>query len=233
MGEKYALLKQLIDLYGEYEKEGKPLSLQAFVQWTTARLNEDSGSDGENVSEERSMQHHPESASFIKHFNEKQRFLETTCRIARYHDFYIRKALKDLIINSRLDYLFLYTIATLEKARKTDLISIYHLEYTTGMDTIRRLINNGLLNEAQDESDKRAKLLVLTPLGREVLEMAARKISDENSMFFAALNENKWKKVLPVLEEIDEFHDHIYLKHNQQNFAELSNLTDSLKRLYK
>lgn len=62
------------------------------------------------------------------------------------------------------------------------------------MDTIRRLINNGLLNEAQDESDKRAKLIVLTPLGREVLEMAARKISDKNSMFFAAVNEINGKR---------------------------------------
>lgn len=233
MGERYAVLKQIIDLYGEYESEGEPLNLHDFSQWMISRMNEDPGLNKEKSPGEKYVQNRSGSGSFIKRFNDKERFLETTCRIARYHDFYIRKALKDLVINSRLDYLFLYTINALKKARKTDLINIYHLEYTTGMDTIRRLINNDLLSETQDESDKRAKLLVLTQQGREVLEMAVRKINVENMMFFAAVSENKWKKVLPVLEEMDDFHDQIYLKHNQQSFAELSNLTDSLKRFYK
>ncbi len=233
MGDKYAILKQIIDLYGEYEGGGKPLNLLAFAQWMVSRMNEDPQLNKENGTKGRYFQGHPDSFSFMKKFNEKARFLETTSRIARYHDFYIRKALKDLIINSRLEYLFLYLADILVKSRKTDLINIYHLEYTTGMDTIRRLVNNGLLNETQDESDKRAKLLVLTEKGRAVLEQATRRMNDENMMFFAAVSDNKWRKILPVLEKIDEFHNSIYQKHNQQPFAELSNLMDSLKHFYK
>lgn len=153
--------------------------------------------------------------------------------MARYHEFYTRKALKDLIINTRLEFLFLQSIDQMEKAKKTDLINTYHLEYTTGMDTIRRLKNNGLLDEKQDESDKRAKLLLLTEQGKQVLNQSIKRIADENTLFFAAISENKWKKVLPVLEEIDVFHDEVYQNHGDKPFAEISNLMDSLKHYYK
>ncbi len=233
MSNKYAILKQIIDLYEEYEQEGKPLNLLAFSQWIVNRLNEDPQLNKQYITKEKYSTDIPDAFSLMNKLSERARFLETNSRIARYHEFYIRKAFKDLIINSRLEFLFLKAVSLMENARKTDLINIYHLEYTTGMDTIRRLINNGLLNETQDESDKRAKLLVLTDKGKEVLEQAGRRINDENTMFFTAVNDNKWKKVLPVLEEIDAFHNNIYQKHGQHSFAELSNLMDSLKRFYK
>jgi len=233
MSNKYVILKQVIDLYDAYEGEGKPLNLLAFAQWMMTRINEEPQLNKEFVTKEKYSAGLPEAFSLMKQMNERARFLETNARIARYHEFYIRKALKDMVINSRLEFLFLQGISLLGKARKTDLIHLFHLEYTTGMDTIRRLINNGLLHETQDESDKRAKLLVLTDKGKKVMEQAGKRISDENTMFFTAVNDNKWKKVLPVLEEIDAFHNGIYQKHGQQTFAELCNLMDSLKHFYK
>jgi DNA-binding MarR family transcriptional regulator len=109
-----------------------------------------------------------------------------------------------------LEFLFLQAVDMLEKAKKTDLINIYHLEYTTGMDTIRRLINNNLLYEVQDETDKRIKLLILSDFGRVVYEQARKRMNDESAMFFTAISDNKWKKDLPVLEEIDDFHNSIF-----------------------
>ena len=229
MKNKYAVLKQVIDLYEKYELENKHLNLYDFVRWMTAKLNEEPEPDEKRVSKVSTES----GISLINRFDDKARFLETTARIARYHEFYTRKALKDLIINTRLEYLFLQTVDRLEKAKKTDLINIYHLEYTTGMDTIRRLINNGLLFEVQDDSDKRIRLLVLSELGKNILMQSNKRMNDESTMFFTAISDNKWKKVLPVLEEIDEFHDSIYQKHSNKPFAELSNLMDSLRHLFK
>jgi hypothetical protein len=90
-----------------------------------------------------------------------------------------------------------------------------------------------LLNEIQDETDKRIKLLAMSDVGKEVYEQAKNRINDESTMFFTAINDNKWKKVLPVLEEIDDFHNDVFQKHNNKPFAELSNLMDSLKHLHK
>lgn len=229
MKNKYGVIKQMIGLYEEFELEQKHLNVLDFARWIIVRADEEPEPEGKGTDSCSTSSSFP----FINKFDDKTRFLETTARIARYHEFYVRKALKDMVINTRLEFLFLQTVDTLEKAKKTDLINIYHLEYTTGMDTIRRLINNGLLYEIQDETDKRIKQLVLSDLGKEVLVRANKRMNDESAMFFAAVNDNKWKKVLPVLEEIDEFHHTVYQKHNSKPFAEISNLVDSLKHLFK
>ncbi|WP_430972553.1 MarR family winged helix-turn-helix transcriptional regulator [Sunxiuqinia rutila] len=232
MKNKYALFKQLIDLFEEYEQGEEHMDLLGFSRWMIGRLEEEPELNQKVVSKNKIPQDGA-STSFLLELNEKARFLEIISRMARYHEFYTRKALKDLIINTRLEFLFLQSIDQMEKAKKTDLINTYHLEYTTGMDTIRRLKNNGLLDEKQDESDKRAKLLLLTEKGKQVLSQSIKRIKDENTLFFAAISENKWKKVLPVLEEIDVFHDEVYQNHGDKPFAEISNLMDSLKHYRK
>lgn len=229
---KYAILKQVIDFYEEYEQNEKHLDLLSFARWITHKLDE-APELNRKVTQDKRTGTFGEDVPLIKKFGEKTRFLESVSRIARYHEFYSRKALKDLVINTRLEFLFLQTVDMMEKAKKTDLINTYHLEYTTGMDTIRRLTNNGLLNEVPDETDKRAKLLVLTKKGQEILVQANKRMSDENKMFLTAINDNKWKKGMQILEEIDEFHSNVYQNHGDKPFAELCNLMDSLKYLYR
>ena len=232
MNNKYATIKVLIDLYGEYEMTSKDPDIIDFAQW----LIKQSEDEKENVrfhTKDFSKKDTPASALFKNQFDDKWRFLEASARIARYHDFYIRKYLKDLSINTRLEYLFLQTIKLMGQAKKTDLINMHHLEYTTGMDTIKRLINNGLLTEIQDDTDRRIRLLKVTDEGKAVYEKSRIRIREESNMFFTAINENKWKKALPVLEDIDDFHHSVYLKHSNKPVSELANLMDSLKHLFR
>ena len=233
MGNKYAVLKQLIDLFEHYELENKQSDVLNFVQWAVDKLREEPELPEDIVNKTTSTRYQGSSIPFKNHFDDKIRFLEAVAGIARYHEFYTRKALKDMVINTRLEFLFLQAVDMLEKAKKTDLINIYHLEYTTGMDTIRRLINNNLLYEIQDETDKRIKLLIMSDFGRVVYEQAKKRINDESTMFFTAISDNKWKKVLPALEEIDDFHNDVFQKHNNKPFAELSNLMGSLRHLHR
>jgi len=229
---KYAILKQIIDLYEEFEQNEKHLNLLSFTRWVLEKL-EDNPELNMKVSSDKNPEYDPGQSYITKQFDDRARFLEAVSRIARYHEFYSKKALKDLVINTRLEFLFLQAVRMLEKAKKTDLINIYNLEYTTGMDTIRRLTNNGLLNEIADENDKRARLLALTKKGEEILSLAIRRMNAENKMFLAAINDNKWKKALLTLEEIDRLHSVVYQNHNDKPFAELSNLMDSLKHLHR
>ncbi|HLW39649.1 MAG TPA: MarR family winged helix-turn-helix transcriptional regulator [Brumimicrobium sp.] len=230
--DRYAFLKQLIDLYSEFESTEKQLDLLSFSQWMLKKLEEQPRLNKKSSSDLK-FDDIDQADSFIKTLNEKARFLEVVSRVARYHEFYSRKALKDLVINTRLEFLFLQTIDVLERAKKTDLINIFNLEYTTGMDTIRRLNGNGLLIEVQDDNDKRAKLLVLTEKGKDILTKARKRMDEENKMFFSVISDNKWKKALPALEELEQLHESIYQNHGDKTFAELSNLIDSLKYLYK
>lgn len=234
MENKYNVIRKLIDLLETYEDEVKEeQSLLNFSEWMVEQIKQKTIVNT-RLNVKRELNTLPENAShFIDKFEPKIRFQEYILRIARLEEFYIRKYLVDLPLNSRLEYLFLFTVDNLEKAKKTDLINIHLVEYTTGMDTIRRLIKNNLLYELQDEQDKRAKLLVLTNKGEEILNKANIRMKEARNMFLACISPNKWKKTLTVLNEIDLFHSNIYLNHYDKPYAEISNLMDSLKHLYK
>ncbi|MCW3789489.1 MarR family winged helix-turn-helix transcriptional regulator [Plebeiibacterium sediminum] len=233
MENSYKVIKELIDLWEAFENEAQEQhDLLNFSEWLTGQIKEKKVTNTKLESKSQ-LHYHPETVEYLSKLQPHSRFQEYILRIARFEEFYIRKYLIDLPLNSRLEYLFLFTIENLEKARKTDLINIHLVEYTTGMDTIRRLIKNNLLNELPDEQDKRAKVLILTNEGEEVLYKANRRMDEARNMFLACISPNKWKKTLSVLREINEFHSNIYLNHYDKPFAEISNLMDSLKHLHK
>ncbi len=233
MESKYKIIRQLIDLWEVYENEEfEEHNLLKFSEWMATQIKENSIVNtkyetkyDQNLRSEREL--------YLSKLEPKLQFQEYIIRIARLEDFYIRKYLAGLPLNSRLEYLFLYTIDKINKARKTDLINIHLVEYTTGMDTIRRLVKNNFVQELPDTEDKRAKILILTKDGHELLKKANSRMIEANNAFLACISPNRWKKTLPVLKEINEFHSNIYLKHYDKPFAEISNLMDSLKHLYK
>ncbi len=232
MGNKYNSIKRLIELWESYEDETDQQELHEFAEWLTTKLKEKPELNI-NQTRKRVKNDEQENLVLIKNMDEPTRFLEYTSRISRLHDFYIKKFFNELPIKNRLEYLFLYTVNVKKEAKKTELINIHLVDYSTGMDTIKRLVNNGLIVESQDELDKRAKILVITNEGRHVLEQSGKKITDEIHMFLACISMNKWKKTLSVFEEINNFHSNIYQMHNDKTPAELSNLMDSLKHIYR
>jgi DNA-binding MarR family transcriptional regulator len=232
MGNKYNSIKRLIELWEVYEDETDQQDLLEFGEWMTSKLNEKPELNLK-LTKKRVKNNDPENAALFKSLDEPIRFLEYTSRISKLHDFYIKKFFSELPINNRLEYLFLFTVNERGGAKKTELINTHLVDYTTGMDTIKRLVNSSLLEELPDESDKRAKLLTITHEGKKILELSGRKMADEIHMFLACISMNKWKKTLSVFEEINEFHTGIYQAHNDKNPAELLNLMDSLKHLYR
>jgi len=233
MESNYSTVKQLIDLWETFEEEAiEEHNLLNFAEWMVDQLKERPFSNTKKRSKNEFLPH-SETITFLEKLELNSRFQEYILRIARFEDFYIRKYLINLPLNSRLEYLFLYTVDDLDKARKTELINIHLVEYTTGMDTIRRLIKNNLLNELPDEQDKRAKLLVITNEGVDILKIANKRIAEAHKMFLACISPNKWKKALTVLDEIHQIHSYVYLNHYDKPYAEISNLMDSLKHLSK
>lgn len=232
MGDKYNSIKKLIELWESYEEETDQQEMLEFAEWLAIRLKEKPELNLK-LTKKRVKIEEPENIMLFKKMEEPIRFLEYASRISRFHDFYIKKFFIDLPINNRLEYLFLHTVYEKKGAKKTELINTHLVDYTTGMDIIKRLVNNQLLEEMPDESDKRVKLLIITKEGEQILAIAKNKIDDEIHMFLACISMNKWKKTLSVFEEINEFHSGIYQVHNDKTPAELLNLMDSLKHLYR
>lgn len=232
MNNRYSNLKQLIDLWEEYEDNSAQANLNEFAVWLNGKVEEKPAKNEKTTFARLSNPPIPYVQTLLN-FDDNTLFLEYISRIARFHEFYTRKFLEGLPINSRLEFLFLQTVNILQKAKKTDLISLLLVEYTTGMDIIKRLINNGLIVETQNENDKRVKLLELTEEGKKLLFVAEKRLKEERTMFLECISMNKWKKTMPFLQELSEFHNSIYIHHNNKPYSELLNLMDSLKHLYR
>lgn len=233
MANQYHIIRQLIDFWEAYEHENPvEQTLNGFSTWLQDKVREDVVSANKAGSVYRGDQR-PESVRYIEELDPGTRFLEYILRIARFEEFYFRKYLAGLPVNTRLEYLFLVTIDKLGRAKKTDPINIHMIEYSTGMDTIGRLIRNDLIRELPDKNDKRAKQLTLTGQGTKILKAANKRINEMRHMFLASISPNKWKKAIAVLNEIDDVHSSVYQHHFDKPHAELSNLMDSLKHLHR
>ncbi|HLN73478.1 MAG: MarR family winged helix-turn-helix transcriptional regulator [Methylococcaceae bacterium] len=232
MNNRYSNLKQLIDLWEEYEDNSVQTSLRDFAGWLNGKV-EEKPVKNEKAAYVRLSNPPALYVQTLNNFDDNTLFLEYISRIARFHEFYTRKFLEGLPINSRLEFQFLQTVHILQQAKKTDLINLLLVEYTTGMDIIKRLINNGLFVETQNENDKRVKLLELTGDGKKLLSVAEKRLKEERNMFLECISMNKWKKTMPYLQELAEFHNSIYIHHNNKPYSELLNLMDSLKHLYR
>ena len=227
----YTALKKLIDAWEEYENEAENSNLHDFAGWLLYH-NKKNRNIRPLKKNTRFEPLFPEYGKYMQHISRKSRFLELVMRISRFHDFYFRKFLNDLPINTRLEFLFLFSVDTLGQVRKTDVIHLQLVEFTTGMDIIKRLINQGLIEEFANPSDKRTRLLDITHEGKTLLKRAVQKITEETDMLLSCIDENKWKKAMPVLEELHDFHHDVYLRYNDKNDAELKNLIASLRYYY-
>jgi DNA-binding MarR family transcriptional regulator len=68
-----------------------------------------------------------------------------------------------------LAFFFLNSIKRRKEVRKTELINEMNVEYSTGMEYLSKLLKEKLIKEKVDSSDKRAKILVITPKGVSLL----------------------------------------------------------------
>lgn len=227
---KYQTIQRLINYWEEFEETNSNVTIQAFGQWLIQKNIKETSYN--NISNNRSIDLDlPVYFKYDQSLDQRNHLLDLISRLARLHEFYIRKFLSNLPINTRLEFIFLYTIDLIGDAKKTEIINVHLVEFTTGMDIIKRLLNQRLIKESLNESDKRSKLIHTTKEGKAVLNKSMRQIDAEKEMFLACINANKWKKIVLTLEELNSFHNNIYLKHNSKNDAELINLVASLKYL--
>ena len=103
MGNNYDAIKQLIPLLEEYDRNHSDFNLRDFAGWIIRKCDDES--------EPLLLQSQPLQTNLPQsRYNpgdEKKRFLETIARLARFHEFYVRKGLKEMMINTRLEFLFL------------------------------------------------------------------------------------------------------------------------------
>jgi DNA-binding MarR family transcriptional regulator len=93
----------------------------------------------------------------------------------------------------------------MDKPTKNSLSKENMVEFSTGRDVIRRLIDRKLLMEKSDPDDKRAMLLTLTSLGKKTLEKSYEQISESFTDFLGDLNSKEQSQLVALLDKMSSF----------------------------
>ncbi|MDZ4807261.1 MAG: MarR family winged helix-turn-helix transcriptional regulator [Bacteroidota bacterium] len=124
----------------------------------------------------------------------------------KYALFYLRKIFKNSLIYS-IDYLgVLATLLPDKQLMKADVIRKNITEKSSGNEVLKRLLRQKLIKESNNPSDKRRKLLEITPDGLNEINAIRNHILKMGSHVPGNLNEQEKLMLLNMLSKLHEFH---------------------------
>jgi len=129
----------------------------------------------------------------------------------RYAKGYIRKALKNSPIKTADEFSFLITLMTYRNLSKSELIQKQVMEKTSGTEIINRLIKLGLMEQSDNESDKRSIVVNMTDYGRAEIYKILPQMQMVSQIVTGNLNETEKSTLAYTLRKLDYFHNDIFI----------------------
>ncbi len=230
MVNKYDQIQQLIGFWQEFEKSTIRPDLSKFGDWLKNHFRKESNllniekvearySDEEYIIEEI-------AAVPIKH-----QIISLFSRLARMQDFYAKKFFDGLPINSLLEFNFLFSINKNISLKKKEIIGLHLVEYSTGIDILKRLIKLQLVMESRDELDKRSKRLKVTSEGKKVLIEALIRMNKINDLFFIEFSDQDLEPLLPILNLLDNHHNKLFSSSGSNSSFNLLQILESIDKI--
>src|SRR5690554_1244342 len=202
---KYKLIREVIDLMEDFEKEQQVWSrfsgdIDGFKQWIYEKQLVESPlpePDWEGKEQGRS----PESVinTLIVHMN-------------RYAKSYSKSAIHDSDFTTQEDFIFLINLKAFGAMTKMDLVKRNIQEKSAGMQIINRLIRQGWVSQEDSMLDKRSKLIQITPKGESALDDRMNKIRSATRMVTGDLEHAEKMELIRLLTKLDEYHKPIFLQ---------------------
>jgi DNA-binding MarR family transcriptional regulator len=202
-----ALLIQLVDYLAAFEEENQhadSLDMGDFIGYLHARYP---------LTGDQMRQIGGTEAAWIKQsYGAPQTDIATLITLMyRYAKGYIKKALKDSLIQSPEEFSYLIVLMTFDSLTKTELIVKNVMEKTSGAEVIRRLVNLGLIRQFADEADKRTMRVAVTDLGKTELTRIMPKMQQVSNLVVGDLTDTEIMSLSYMLRKLDYFHNDIYI----------------------
>src|SRR5690606_13186996 len=142
-------------------------------------------------------------------------------RIIKIYMVYTSGLFKSIEIGSFDEFLYLSSIEHLEKPRKTDIINNNFNELSSGLLILERLKKKGLITENEDKTDKRSKLLSLTPNGQKKLIKSYELLDKLNQVIFKDMKPDDMLLCIKLLKPIEMKFASLSLSDKKLNFDEI------------
>ena len=220
----YKLVHQLLNLVEQFEKDNASaeLSIQGFAGFLVNHLEKDTtAAAAPDVRFGKNEQHAQDLAYQID--NSIARLF---IYMSRYAKSYVKKALDGTPLQTAEDFTCLAILLTHDNMSKGDLISRNLQEKTSGTEVIRRLINADLVNQWDDDKDKRGKRISITETGRQLLYKVFGDMDHVGQIITGDLSLSEKLVLQHLLQKLEGFH---YKHHEQKTITSKADLLDFKK----
>jgi DNA-binding MarR family transcriptional regulator len=134
---------------------------------------------------------------------------------------YIKKALRESILQTPDEFSFLITLLTYDNLTKSELITKQVMEKTSGSEVIRRLIKRGLIVEYTDDKDKRTVRVSVTKTGKEEILRILPIMGRVSEIVVGNLRQDEINTLSYLLKKLDYFHNDIYINKRDQSLNDI------------
>ncbi|KAB2809920.1 MarR family winged helix-turn-helix transcriptional regulator [Phaeocystidibacter luteus] len=131
-------------------------------------------------------------------------------RLNKYAKYYIKDAFSSSPLKSADDFAYVAALANVASLTKSELIAMNVGETSGGMDIIRRLEREGVLESFTDDKDKRAKRVRLTEYGKGVFFSVLPPLQRVGKIVKAHMKKEEVARLVEILGTLDQFHKKIY-----------------------
>lgn len=208
----YYLLKALLPYLENFENShdtSEKLGIKEFSQWLSS-LEIDPQAQNTMKTYQIKASTTKNSAPIPPQGDNKARIAQLLALMYKYLKFYLRKGFEKLPLSSPDDFGFLATLMLEGEMRKNVLIEKNTMEFTSGMEVIRRLERHGFIESKPDPNDKRAKLVFITNLGKRTFIQITPSIKQIGSIVVGPLSIAEQELLLSLLTKLNHFHSPIF-----------------------
>ena len=142
-------------------------------------------------------------------------------RIGKFHIAYSNKALEGTELDQMEEFGILVTIFNQKNPIKSEAIFNNIMELSSGTNMLNRMKKRGLVDEYDDEDDKRVKRLKLTQKGQNTLLKAKERVLKVAHMMVHTLSDEDKELCLQLLSPVNDFFTDRYQKQKNKSFAEI------------
>lgn len=131
-------------------------------------------------------------------------------RLNRYAKSYAKPIITGHGFASADEFLFLSLIAQMNRPTKKEVCIANASELTTGVEMLRRLLKQGLIQEIPDERDGRSKRLLMTEKGLGTVQKVYEELAQLEGSVLANLDEVERTHFLQTLKYLNNYHFQFY-----------------------
>lgn len=216
------LLKDVVDLGDAFEREHPEPDAQTLPNFLAWAAQQQAAAHHSAVSQpdalvmpKRYVDGVPELPTFI---------IQYLTKVYRYFRQYMKKACANSPLLNYDDFIALVYLAEVGSMTKTHMVETTVNEKTSGMLVIKRLIEQGFIEQTDNPDDRRSRCITLTNAGMAVLHSVQAGVNQASTLLVGDLSETEQQQLARYLHRLHQFHEPLFLHHRDASLDDLLTL---------